>query len=163
MGMHTHQCTQNYFQKYKCKILTPQVMPFRNLIAILYSLLPLRLIFVLQSKNTCLRLSTIFCKYTKPWSTEISSSSDRTFLMKPLQNAGHTSGVYLSKTEKKSFKHYQFFIAEVSQGANYSSGMKVICGLFLNHFCIILHFQSCDIFYWQWHTKRNVEKSGEIC
>lgn len=76
MGMHTHQCTQNYFQKYKCKILTPQVIPFRNLIAILYSLLPLRLIFVLHSKNTCLRLSTIFCNYTKPWSTEISSSSE---------------------------------------------------------------------------------------
>jgi len=101
MGMHTYKYTQRYFQKYKCRILTRHVMPFRNSIATLYSLVPLTLIFVPESKNICLSPSIIFCKDTNPWSTEISSSSDRTFLMKPFQKYWSYLG-YLSKTEKVS-------------------------------------------------------------
>lgn len=144
MGKKTHEYTQNYFQKYKCKLLTPQVKPFRNLIATLYSLLSSRLIFLLESKNAGLSPSTIFCKYIKPCSTEISSSSDGTFLMKRLQKCWSYISCLFIKNRKKDFHPLSVFIAEVSQGSNYSSGMKVICGLFLNHLCTILHSQSCD-------------------
>lgn len=98
-----HEYTQNYFQNDECKILThttPQLMPFRNLIAALYSLLPLRLIFLLESKTTQsinnflqVHKATHHCHQLKlRW-----NFSDEAFT----RTAGHASVVYLSKTAKR--------------------------------------------------------------
>lgn len=53
--------------------------------------------------------------------------------------------MYQNKQTKK-FHALPIFIGEISRGSNYSAIMKVICDLFLNHFCTILHFQSCECF-----------------
>lgn len=72
MGMNTQEYIHNYFGKYKCKLLTlhhrtpsPQSMTFRNLIAKLHSLLPLRLVCFLESKSKCLRPTTFFSTSTQ--------------------------------------------------------------------------------------------------
>lgn len=81
-------------------------MPFRNL-------LPHYIPFSLWDWFFFLRVrlhspSTIFCEHTKPPTADTSSSSDGTFLTKPLQKCWPCIGCLFIENGKKSFIHSQF-------------------------------------------------------
>lgn len=69
--------------------------------------------------------------------------------------------MYQNKQTKK-FHPLPVFIGEISQGSNCSPIMKVICGLFLNHFCTILHFLSCECFVVTGREIREIHQDREM-